>query len=138
MAKRGEKIYCANSMTEAAFRSYLMNMLRKKSLYWKPMAAAKRAARCGSLPNPKTGRPNIAVKCNICAVKLLEKECKLDHLEPVIPLEGFTGDNLVCGYDWGVVIKRMFVEADGYQVICKKCHDILTKEQNLVRKSHKL
>lgn len=54
--------------------------------------------------------------------KLRVKNVKVDHIDPVIdPTEGFT--------TWDEVIRRMFVEKDGLQVLCKKCHDEKTQDE---------
>lgn len=39
----------------------------------------------------------------------------MDHINPVIdPARGFVS--------WDEVVKRMFCEVDGYQILCSKCH----------------
>ncbi len=43
----------------------------------------------------------------------------IDHIEPVIPATGFT--------TWDDAIRRMFPEADGFQLLCKECHARKTK-----------
>ena len=46
----------------------------------------------------------------------------IDHIEPVIdPEKGFVS--------WNAVIKRMFCEADGLQVLCRECHSAKTKDE---------
>ena len=43
-------------------------------------------------------------------------EVQADHINPVIdPLVGFT--------TWDSVIERMFCETEGFQILCKPCHN---------------
>jgi len=127
--------YCGNTMTLAMMRSFIMNMLRKKSLFWKPKQLAMRRGRSGTVINPDTGRPNIAVICVECNTRVAEKEAKLDHIEPVVDPRGFLESNdLFCGYNWNEIMPRMFCEVDNYQILCKECHDIKSKAENEERK----
>ena len=128
------KPYNSNTQTEAAFRSMIVSGLRKASMYWKPKRKAVINARHGFLVNPLTHRENNAGKCESCNNRFLEKELKADHINPVVPVEGFEGDTFL-GINWTEYIRRMFVEVHGYQVLCKECHDKKTKEERLLRKN---
>lgn len=56
-----------------------------------------------------------------------DKNVFVDHIHPVIdPAEGFT--------TWDSVIERMYCEEAGMQLLCKKCHDDKTKEENNERR----
>ena len=135
MGKKVTKEYGDNTYTLAGFRSFIMSGLRDKSSRWAPKTMAKKRAREGKLINPKTGRENIANRCNMCHGRFLEKETIVDHIKPVVPVKkmGDSGTNFL-GYDWNVIIRRLFCEADGLQVICKGCHDIKSKKENEERR----
>jgi 5-methylcytosine-specific restriction endonuclease McrA len=105
------------STKDSRFRSFLMSALRRASRFWSP------AREC-------LGRARIArgmYKCENCSKVVGTKEIKIDHIDPVIPISGFE--------KWDEVIERLFCEEDGFQAICKECHDIKTKKENSDRKA---
>lgn len=63
--------------------------------------------------------------CAKCQGLFKKKECQLDHIEPVIPIEGFQ--------NFDVHLKRLFIKANGYQALCRPCHKLKTKEENNAR-----
>jgi 5-methylcytosine-specific restriction endonuclease McrA len=107
------------SITDKRFRSFLMSVLRRASRFWAP------AREC--LTKARIARG--VYKCQSCSDIVNSKEIKIDHIEPVIPLEGFK--------NWDEVVVRLFCEEDKYQAICKKCHDEKTKKENDQRKAYR-
>jgi hypothetical protein len=93
-----------------------MSALRRASRFWTP------ARDCLSKARVYRG----IYKCNLCSTHVGPKEIKVDHIEPVIPIEGFV--------DWNDVINRLFCEESGYQAICKTCHDAKTLAENELRR----
>ena len=57
------------------------------------------------------------------------KEVAVDHIDPVVPVSGFT--------TWDEVIERMFVEKEGLQVLCNECHRVKCQEEKQQRKQAK-
>jgi hypothetical protein len=54
----------------------------------------------------------------------------VDHINPVVcPVAGFTS--------WDELIDRMFVEADGFQVLCTECHKKKTGDERKIRAANK-
>lgn len=50
----------------------------------------------------------------------------VDHIDPVVnPKDGFI--------DWNTYINRMFLEKDGYQVLCWACHGVKTRDERELR-----
>ena len=94
-----------------------MSVLRKASRFWAP------AREC--LTKARIARG--IYKCQMCSKIVNNKEIKIDHINPVIPIEGFKA--------WDEVVERLFCEEDGYQAICKDCHDAKTKKENDQRKA---
>jgi hypothetical protein len=111
-----------------------MGALRATHGKWNPASQAKKAARvrrgvylcalCGKegpattwttyKSGDKKGQPKKV------------KNAVVDHTNPVIdPAVGFV--------DWNTVIERMFLEVEGYQVICHACHETKTAEERVVR-----
>jgi hypothetical protein len=132
------KPYCNGTMTEAAFRSYIMSGLRAKSRFWKPktVAIAKTFVKVGK--NPATGHKCKLHKCPKCKGLFPQSKMDADHIAPVVPVEGFKDSkHTFLSYDWTKLIKRLFCESEGYRVICKECHKKITKKQNQQRRKNK-
>ena len=133
---RVPKPYNLGTFSEARMRALLVSHLRKGHSYWLPKKQCLINARIGRAYDKKTGRSCFINECALCHEQFLEKDKKLqvDHIEPMISLEGFKGENLYLGYDWTEVIKRLFLDdPDHYQALCKVCHDAKTLEENKKR-----
>jgi len=134
------KKYCDKTLTEAALRSKIINQLRRLSMYWKPKTTALKNALDGFVVNPMTGRDNQAYKCASCGERFLKKDVRVDHIEPVVPIEGFdrASESVWLGYNWSVYLKRLLCEVDGFQILCNPCHETgKTQKENEARRSHK-
>lgn len=128
------KPYCAGTMTEAQFRSRIINCLRKLSMFWKPKSVALARARAERIENPATGKPKQSFKCEKTGKIGWATDMDIDHIDSVVPTQwGDTTEFL--GYNWNEYLKRMFVEAEGYQVLAKDEHKKKSKKENRVRKS---
>ena len=101
-------------------KSFLVRNLRRISYKWPPRNVALREARI---------ERGVYV-CNMCGENFRNKEIVLDHIEPVInPSTGFV--------DWNEYVERLFVYEDGWQVLCRSCHDYKTEEENKLRLEQK-
>ena len=117
-----EKPYNDGQWTQARFNSFIKSALRKASTRWPPGYGALNDAFVGSAINPESGRMCKHYKCAVCGESFPAKRVAKDHIVPVIdPKTGFT--------TWDEVIKRMFCEKEGYQVLCDICHDQKTQEE---------
>jgi len=102
------------------FKSWLISTLRRASYRWPPRTEAFKAARV------ERG----LYKCEMCTGIFPKKEIKLDHIQPVVPVTGFT--------TWDDFINRLFCEASGYQVICETCHSSKTAIERELRKKYRI
>lgn len=116
--------------TESRFRQFIVSALRMAHGKWGPKHDAKKSARvsrgvylcalCGqegpaTLP-PKEGN------------KRRRNNAAVDHIAPVVdPKQGFEG--------WGTFVDRMFLEVEGYQVLCWECHKDKTDRERRRRKA---
>jgi len=100
-------------------KSWIIAALRRASYRYPPRNQAKIASR----------RARGEYECSQCHGLFGPKEIQLDHIVPVIPIEGFTG--------WDTYVERLFCELEGYQVLCKDCHSTKTIEENKKRKEIK-
>lgn len=98
-------------------RSFAMNALRRASYKW--------PGRFNTLKKAHIGRNQYL--CAGCGGVFKKKEINLDHVEPVMPIEGTE--------DFNVLIERLFVPESGWQVLCKdRCHAAKTEKENEQRR----
>jgi hypothetical protein len=122
------KTYNDGQWTEARFHSFVKSALRSASIRWPPKYTCLSEASIGVKLNESTGRMAKHFKCNRCNGEFPQKQVEVNHIIPVVPLEGFTS--------WDDIIKRMFCEKDGLETVCKPCHKTITKQENEQRKSY--
>lgn len=113
-----------NSMTDAAFWSFIRSALRQKSRWWKPIQQVKQEARRAYKGDNK--RQKFEYQCSICDEWFPDKEVEVDHIIPA--------GSLTCGSDLEGFVDRLFCEKDGLRVVCKCCH---RKETNKMEKKKK-
>lgn len=102
--------------TEPRFKAFIMTALRNAR--WGPKYRCIEAAFRRKGTNPATGKPCKLHECSKCHRLVPQKNIQADHIEPVIPPGGFV--------DWNTTIERMFVEKEGFQALCKDCHQLIT------------
>lgn len=108
-------MYNGGQWTASRFHSFIKSALRSASSRWPPKYECLKNAYTGTKTNSKTGRQAKHYKCNCCYEEFPGKDVQVDHIQPVIdPFKGFLS--------WDEVVKRMFCESDGFQVLCKECH----------------
>lgn len=64
--------------------------------------------------------------CAHCEHSVHEKLSHVDHIVPVVGAHGFVS--------WDQKIARMFVDADGYQVLCEDCHTLKSARERTEKK----
>lgn len=101
-------------------KHWLVNKVRRLSYQWPPRKEAIKKARL------ERG----IYLCNICQGKFGPKEIQLDHIEPVIHEE----DGFI---DWNNYLERLFCAEEGFQVLCKPCHNIKSYYENEIRRQVK-
>lgn len=100
-------------------KAFIIATLRRASYRWPARQEALKLARI------ERG----LYKCNICSKTFKKQDIRIDHIDPVVAISGFT--------DWNDYINRMFCDESGLQVICSFDHDIKTKIEKEARKIHK-
>jgi len=118
---------CGGRWTTARFNSFITSALRSAHGRWGPKTDAKKRARV---------RRGVYV-CELCGVEgpatlpplkgkvRRRNNAAVDHIEPVV-------DPAIGKTTWDEFIARMFVEADGYQVLCYDCHSKKTEEERTI------
>jgi 5-methylcytosine-specific restriction endonuclease McrA len=124
-----EKPYNNGQWTQARFNSFIKSALRAASNRWGPKGSVLKKARIKRGLYRCAGwrtAPHI-VNVSVGSKGSKKRNIMVDHIIPIInPNYGFVS--------WDDVIKKMFVEENGLQVLCKKCHDNKTKEEREKRK----
>lgn len=100
-----------------ALKKFLIPTLRRASYRWSGRSEALKLARVS----------RGLYKCAACSFLFGNKDIQLDHIHPIIPLDGIGFTN------WDTYIKRLLCTANGYQVLCVSCHGIKTTVENNLR-----
>lgn len=120
-----------DEVDDKTLQDFLIKSLRAASLKWKPRNDCFKKARtrhgyyrcasCGEeVPN---------------TIKVAGEQKRMqyvfaDHIEPVVdPRRGFV--------DWNEYVARLFVDASGYQLLCKPCHEAKSNKENELRRKTK-
>ena len=119
MAKRIiDKPHNGGTWTDARKKGFIVSTLRRASGRWGPKYTC--------IKESKIGRNQYV--CSDCKKVVGHKMIRADHIKPVVPVSGFT--------TWDSFIERLFVEKQGYAAVCKECHSIKTKAENVERKNY--
>lgn len=111
MPRRVERTRNGGQWTEARYWGFIRSALRHAFTKWGPKHAAKREAKVAYNK----------YNCAACSGVFPSKEVEVDHIVPAGSLR--TYDDLP-GF-----VERMFCEAEGFQVLCKTCHQAKTNEE---------
>lgn len=113
-----KKDRCSGTKTEQAVVAWVLSTLRKMSLRWKPRGDKLNGGR-KKRPLGKNSREVWANTCQHCKKWFKLSDLCMDHIEPIGGMRKLE--------DAGRWLKQALVEVDGYQRLCKECHDIKTK-----------
>jgi 5-methylcytosine-specific restriction endonuclease McrA len=113
--------------TESRFHSFVKSGLRSLSQKWPPKYRVLGKAYAGTSINPSSGRLAKRYECASCKNTFTSKDVEVNHIEPVVPISGFDS--------WDNIIERLFCEESGLEVVCKPCHKVITKQENISRKN---
>lgn len=128
------KPYNGNQWTTARMRSFVMSAVRRAKWPQKYVSISKAFVEDGI--NPTTGRKCKLHKCECCGDILPKGKLQADHRDPVIPIDGKWGKTTEwLGYNWNELLPRLFIDAHGFDAICKTCHKTKTNEERKQRKA---
>jgi hypothetical protein len=114
-------------------KTFVISALRQATFKWKPRQIAYNAAK-EQTGEFKTGRPKYSWRCARCEGLFKSKEIVVDHIDPVVPLDGYKSG---MEFDLNEYVVRMFCAASGFSVLCGPCHDEKTKKENKIREDNK-
>ncbi len=121
----------AGTWTEARFTSFIRGGLRSISMRWPPKNKVKQNARIqrGVYLCAGYKRENHEVPASLppkAGNKRRINNAVVDHISPVVdPKRGFVS--------WDELIKRLFCEEDGFQLLCHECHSAKTADERKLR-----
>lgn len=123
-------MYNGGRWTKGRFDAFIKGLLRAGSNRWQPKFDALNKSFVGIKTNVKTGRKAKHYTCSHCKNEFPSSEIQVDHIDPVVdPKVGFV--------DWNEYIRRLFVEEDAYQPLCKPCHVIKSNEEKKIAKENR-
>ena len=101
-------------------KTFVTASLRRASIRWPPRSEALKKARVD----------RGLYRCSSCAEVFKKQEVHLDHIVPVVsPETGFIG--------WDDFIEKLFCDVEGFQILCKYCHETKTMLEDEIRKQFK-
>lgn len=109
-------------------KTWLMAGLRRMGYRWPEKSQAERDARI------ERG----LYKCAMCEGSFKAKEYAIDHIDPVVPHDGFPLHPTTGGPDWTVIIERMFCNKEGFQIVCLSCHDLKSSLEDKLRSNNNI
>lgn len=110
-------------------QTFVQNTLRRASSKWYAKNKALSEAR---VPNGtfSTGRIKYAWKCATCGELCKKKDVQVDHIDPVVPLDGYANG---MDYDLNEFAVRLFCSVKNLQVLCKPCHKLKSADEAAIR-----
>lgn len=115
MGRRVERTRNGGTWTEARYFSFIRSALRSAFQKWGPKHEAKKLAKRGYNQ----------YECAHCGEIYGNKDTEVDHIEPAGSLKTYE--------DLPAFVERMFCEVEGFQVLCKACHQVKTNEERKKR-----
>ena len=119
MPKKSKKEYCSGTLTKAGLMGRIRSHARRMSIKWRPRNDYLKSVR-----RPYTGtdkRTKWEYECQHCNKWVKSKNYEVNHIVPCGSLKDWKD---ISGF-----YKRMLVEVDGYEGLCKNCHQIVTNEE---------
>ena len=102
-----------NTMTEAQFFTWIRQILRRASMYWKPIAQVRKEAQVPYKGPNK--RRKYSYVCASCGKEFAATGVNVHHKRDAGPLTSFAE---LSGF-----AERLFTEKEGLECLCSKCHD---------------
>lgn len=112
---------------EASVYSSLRRAHRNSPEYRETLKQAKSEYFILSKKGKKLRR--VHFECRSCKSKGSRKQVYVDHINPVISIEGRKS--------WDEYINRLFCGEIGLQILDKPCHNAKTKQENSLRRQYK-
>lgn len=103
----------AGTMSEVQFFQWIRQVLRKASIYWKPISQVRKEAQVAYKGPNK--RRKYSYICSSCSKEYPSTEINVHHKIECGSLKTFD--------DLPGFVERLFTEKENLAVLCKNCHD---------------
>lgn len=108
-----EKPFCDGTMSNAAFFGMLRSVLRKRTMFWKPITQCKNRQRFKYIGPNKLRKWSYTCEC--CGGEFDSKGVAVHHKIPAGELRMFE--------DLPGFVKRLFCDSIDLILLCNKCHE---------------
>ena len=105
--------------TPARRKAFIVSVLRSGTRKYPPKYLTLSSAKTDKKVNTKTNRIAQHFLCAECRNDFPAKEVQVDHINPVVGVNGFT--------TWDSYIENLFCDEENLQVLCLECHGRKTK-----------
>ena len=124
--------------TRAALNYKIVTALRKVYFQWPIRKTVLSELREETTWTKKDGsqavRPKVLYTCESCKEKVNSSKIKIDHIDPVVPLDGQQKWLGTEKFTWDNYIARLFCDVDNLWAICEECHNEKTRLENTLRR----
>lgn len=112
-APKSPKVRNAGTMTDSQFFQWIRQVLRKSSIYWKPISQVRKDAQV--LYKGPNKRRKYSYICSNCKKEFPSTEINVHHKIECGSLKSFDD---IPGF-----VERLFCEKQGLVVLCQICHN---------------
>jgi len=116
------------SWTTARFWSFIRSSLRAKMRSWPPKVECKKKSRHKYVGSNK--RQKWEYECCVCHGMFMDKDVEANHIIPA--------GTLKCFDDLPAFVENLFCAEDGFEIVCKPCHKLITAQQKEAKKNEKV
>ena len=117
MGRTVEKTRNGGQWSEARYFGFIRSALRSAFQRWGPKHQCKLNAKVGYNQ----------YECAECHEVFGSKDTQVDHITPAGSLKTYS--------DLPGFVERMFCEVEGFQLLCKPCHQVKTNQEREDRKN---
>lgn len=110
----------------AAIRSSIRRTFSRSPVVREVMFEHRREIPKYNQDGSRSKKDAVQYQCNVCNKWVSSTKVAVDHIEPVIEVDG--------GFqDWNTFVDRLFCDKTNLQCICDECHQIKTNKERFDR-----
>lgn len=113
----------------SAIRSALRRAFSRSPIVREVLMAGRREVPKYNKDGSLAKKPSVQYHCETCGEWVSSTKVNVDHVDPVVPITGFT--------DWNTFIARLWCAITNLKRICSTCHDQKTAQERVARKQFK-
>ena len=113
----------------AAIRAALRRTFSRSPIVREVLMAGRREMPKYKKDGTLAAKPAVQYQCQICNEWVSSTKVSVDHVIPVIPMDGTF-------VDWNTFVERLFCDRSNLQRVCEGCHHTKTQYERQQRKLH--